>query len=127
MLIVAKGKVVVGRKIIGLGGELDGLTPEAEEQLIAAGVAKRVGAPVASEAAASGEDVRSVPGSVKEPSKAELQARCRELGVSARGSKAEMQARIDEAESADKEPEEAIEAGEADDDAPPELTAEVPR
>jgi len=124
MLIVAKGKVIRGRHIIGLGGELDGLSLEAEERLIAAGVAKRVGAGEAGEPDAEDEGVR-VPAEAKEPSRAELQERCRELGLSAQGNKKELQARIDEYERA--EAEEAEADADDDGDEPPELTAEVPR
>ena len=133
MLIVSKGKVVVGRRIVELGGELEGLTPEAEEQLIAVGVAKRVGSDAYVEPDADDDGVQVVP-IAKEPSKAELQERCRELGVSTRGNKAELQARIAEAEAAlddgeerdvsdDDEPED----DELEDEEPPELSAEVPR
>ena len=63
--------------------------------------------------------------SAKGPSRAELQERCRELGLSDKGNKAELKARIDEFESAeDEEPEAEIEA---DADEPPALSAEVPQ
>ena len=120
MLIVVKGKVVDGRRIIELGGELDGLSPEAEEQLIAAGVAARVDALDAGEIAAAGEVPQEAP-AAKQLSKAELQAVCREYGLSDRGTKAELQARIAEYEDA------AAEADDLEDDELPDLVAEVPR
>lgn len=128
MLIVAKGKVVNGRHVISPGGLIEGLSPEAEAQLIASGVAKRVGAiDVSGDWVDEGDDCEQVVPVAKEPSKAELQARCRELGLSARGSKAELQARIAEYE--DSAGGELAEDGgdDATDDEPPELTAEVPR
>lgn len=112
MLIVAKGKVVIGRRIIELGEELNGLTPEAEAELIASGVAARVG-----DAGADEAPEKQPAG--KEPTKPELQARCRELGLNPNGNKDELKARIADAE---------LEDGEVDDDdEPPTLSAEVPQ
>ena len=122
MLIVVNGKVVDGYRVFGPGAELEGFSPEAEERLIAAGLAKRVPAIDVSGDWFDGGDAVVTVAPAKEPTKAELQARCRELGLPERGTKAELQARIDAAEAGEAE----IGAEEADDE-PPELTAEVPR
>lgn len=123
MLIVAKGKVVDGRRVIELGGELVGFTPEAEEQLIAAGVAKRVPAiDVSGDWFDEDEQATQV---AKPLSKADLQAVCREYGLSDRGTKSELQRRIDEFENTAAEEPEAGEGGLEEE--PPNLKAEVPR
>lgn len=125
MLIVVKGMVVDGRNIIEVGGELVGLTPEAEEQLIAEGVAKRVSDCEIAEIGPEDErapevDAAIAQGAEKPASLEELKARCRELGLPTRGKKADLIARIEEAEAA-------IDGEEADVDEPPVLKAEVPR
>ena len=125
MLIVVKGKVVDGRNIIEVGGELVGLTPETEEQLIAEGVAKRVGDGEIAEIEPEDERAPEIDTAIaqwaeKPASLEELKARCRELGLPTRGKKADLIARIEEAEAA-------IDDEEADADEPPVLKAEVPR
>jgi hypothetical protein len=117
MVIVASGKLVIGLDVYSTGDAIDGLPAADERKIVATGLAV-----YPEDGAEAGEDaaVQIVP-TAKEPTKAELQAMCRELGLSDKGNKAELQARIDAAEA-----ECADEADEADDE-PPALTAEVPR
>ena len=65
-------------------------------------------------------DAAIAQGAEKPASLEELKARCRELGLPTRGKKADLIARIEEAEAA-------IDGEEADVDEPPVLKAEVPR
>lgn len=116
MVIVTSGKIVMGLDVFSTGDEIDGLTAAEETKLIALGLV----ATAAGDSAAQGKQT------TKEPSKTELQERCRELGLSDKGNKAELKARIDEYESAEgEEPEAEIE--DDDGDEPPTLSAEVPQ
>lgn len=63
----------------------------------------------------------------KEPTKDELVARCKELGLSARGTKDELKARIAAAEDGDAGDAGGADAEDAADEEPPVLSAEVPR
>ena len=124
MVIVTSGKVVIGRDIYPTGAAICDLTAAQEKKLIGMGLASKPGDVPG---ALPDADERIVP-IAKGPSKAELQARCRELGISDRGNKAELQERIDEAENADREDwDDEIEADDGGEEEPPELTAEVPR
>ncbi|MBQ9000542.1 MAG: SAP domain-containing protein [Eggerthellaceae bacterium] len=118
MVIVTSGKVVMGLDVFSTGDEIDGLTAAEEKKLIALGLA-------ASTAAEPHE--QNAP-KAKEPTKAELQERCRELGLSDKGTKADLKARIAESEgNADQEPEADTGADADADDEPPTLSAEVPQ
>ena len=117
MVIVSSGKIVMGLDVFSTGDEIDGLTDAEEKKLIALGLV----ASVATDSKAQGAP------SVKAPTKTELQERCRELGLSDKGTKADLQARIDEHESADREPEAESEADAGTDEEPPTLSAEVPQ
>ena len=116
MVIVTSGKLVMGLDVFSTGDVIEGLSAAAEKKLIAMGLVAR-----SNGVADAAPDVNGQ----KEPSKAELQERCRELGLSDRGNKAELKARIDEFESAAVEEPETDEAG--DEDEPPALSAEVPQ
>ena len=120
MLIVTNGKIVKGLDIYSMGDKIDGLSAKDEQKLIAAGLAVRPGDAAEEPADDNGQLVPIA----KEPTKAELQARCRELGLSDRGNKAQLQARIDDFEG---EPEEEPEPDEFAGEEPPDLKAEVPR
>lgn len=120
MLIVTNGKIVKGLEVYSMGDKIDGLSAKDEQKLISAGLAVRAD-DAAEDAADADEQIMPI---AKEPSKAELQARCRELGLSDRGNKAQLQARIDEFENAVTEE---LEADDFEDEEPPDLTAEVPR
>lgn len=118
MIVAATGKIVIDFEVYTAGDEIDGLTPEAEENLVSLGLAVY--------ADLDGCEAEPDEGGEQAPlSYDELKERCRELGVSPRGKKAELEARIAEAEAQtqSEEPED----GELEDDEPPELTAEVPR
>lgn len=122
MVIVTSGKIVIGLDVFSMGDEIAGLTAAEEKKLIALGLVTSANDIASAEADAEEQDKPNE----KEPSKAELQARCRELGLSERGNKTELKARIDEFERAEnEEPEAEIEA-DADDE-PPTLSAEVPQ
>lgn len=122
MVIVTSGKIVIGLDVFSMGDEIAGLTAAEEKKLIALGLVTSANDIASAEADAEEHDKPNE----KEPSKAELQARCRELGLSERGNKTELKARIDEFERAEnEEPEAEIEA-DADDE-PPTLSAEVPQ
>ena len=126
MLIVTKERLVVNHRVYEVGGVIDFLAPEAEDRLIADGLAERTDGVAAVEAEpepeaepeAVSETVVQMP--AKGPTKAALQARCAELGLPTSGNKAELAARIADAEAADDD-------GEPDDEEPPSLSAEVPR
>jgi len=116
MLIVTQGKVVINHAIYEPGDVIDCLTPDEESRMVAEGIADRFDE--------SAEATPEAPASkAKEPTTAELKARCRELGLPANGKKSELQARIEAAESElEEEPEDDF-----GDDELPDLTPEVPR
>lgn len=136
MLTVKQCKLVIKHRVYNIGDRIDGLSPEDEERLIAAGVADPFDAeaPATENDEPAGQDADAgcpVPddeaGAVVEAnvgraidgmSKPELQAKCRELGLPVSGSKAELQARIDAAEEW---------LDDEGDEEPPELSAEVPQ
>ena len=127
MLIATNGRIVIGHTVYVAGDEIDGLPADAEERLIAAGLAERVAGSFELEAIGQAPDEpepdegepEALP--LGELNKDELKARCRDLGLPTSGNKDELIARIERAEPAD--------AGDAepDGDEPPMLTAEVPR
>ena len=135
MIYVTNCKIVVGFHTYNVGDEIHDISREAEDQLIAAGLAARSNDTLVAE-----EDEPAITSFVvtydneqaedeprkraNEPTRAQLQERCRELGLSDRGNKAQLRARIDEYEyESEGEPE----SGPFDDEEPPDLKAEVPR
>ena len=126
MIVAATGKIVIDFEVYTAGDEIDGLTPEAEENLVSLGLAVY--------ADLDGCEAKPDEGGEQAPlSYDELKERCRELGISARGKKADLEARIAEAEAQtqSEEPDDSddadLEYDELEDEEPPELTAEVPR
>ena len=132
MVYVNQGKLVIGYSVYSYGDLIEGLSPEDEERLIASGLCVRriderqpeAEKPAITSFVVTDEDDQE-PGetaeSAKEPSKAELQERCRELGLSTRGTKDTLKARLDEYAAADED-----ETDEGEDE-PPALSAEVPQ
>ena len=118
MLVVTQGKVVIDHAIYEPGEVIDFLSADEEDRMVAEGIAARPGEDVEAEPEGVEADASKLE-AAKNLSKPELQARCRELGLSDRGNKAELQARLDAAESELSD--------DLDDEEPPELTAEVPK
>lgn len=125
MLIATNGRIVIGYNVYVAGDEIAGLDGDAEERLIAAGLAERVAGsfdlePVGCDSMeAEPDEAEPEAVALGELSKDELKARCRDLGLPTSGNKDELIARIEDAELAEDDG--------LDGDEPPMLTAEVPQ